>query len=82
MAKQGMKRPEVPKLHPRNEQSPVPQIQGKAKSGSSGIAPGLPNLLFIGIESGDPPEICIGKGSLLCGIFFPGEIVDHRPNRI
>ena len=32
MAKQGMKRPDVTKLHPRNE-AYVPQIQGKAKSG-------------------------------------------------
>lgn len=33
MAKQGMKRPDRTKLHPRNEVDPVPQIQGKAKSG-------------------------------------------------
>ena len=33
MAKQGMARPDRTKLHPKNEQSPVPQIQGKAKSG-------------------------------------------------
>lgn len=33
MAKQGMKRPDRTKLHPKNETSPVPQIQGKAKSG-------------------------------------------------
>ena len=39
MAKQGMKRPEVTKLHPRNEQSPVPQIQGKAKSGKTPANP-------------------------------------------
>ena len=33
MAKQGMARPGRTKLHPKNEQSPVPQIHGKAKSG-------------------------------------------------
>ena len=33
MAKQGMKRPEYTKLHPKNEQGPVPILQGKAKSG-------------------------------------------------
>lgn len=31
MAKQGMKRPEISKGHPKNAGSPVPQIQGKAK---------------------------------------------------
>ena len=31
MAKQGMKRPEYTK-HPKNAVSPVPQIQGKAKT--------------------------------------------------
>ena len=33
MAKKGMARPDWTKLHPKNEDSPVPQIQGKAKSG-------------------------------------------------
>lgn len=33
MAKQGMARPDWTKLHPKNEQRPVPIIQGKAKSG-------------------------------------------------
>lgn len=32
MAKKGMARPDWTKLHPKNEESPVPQIQGKAKS--------------------------------------------------
>lgn len=39
MAKQGMARPDWTKLHPRNEASPVPQIQGKAKSGKKKAAP-------------------------------------------
>ena len=33
MAKKGMARPDWTKLHPNNENGPVPQIQGKAKSG-------------------------------------------------
>lgn len=33
MAKQGMKRPQRTHVKPRNEVTPVPEIQGKAKSG-------------------------------------------------
>jgi len=32
MAKKGMKRPEITSGHPKNDVSPVPQLQGKAKS--------------------------------------------------
>lgn len=39
MAKQGMKRPDVTKTHPKNTVSPVPQIQGKARSGREKAAP-------------------------------------------
>ena len=39
MAKQGMKRPDVSRVHPKNEVSPVPQIQGKAKTGKQKAAP-------------------------------------------
>lgn len=39
MAKQGMKRPEVTHLHPRNTESPVPELQGKAKSGKAKAGP-------------------------------------------
>lgn len=39
MAKQGMARPDWTKLHPKNEQSPVPEIQGKAKSGKKKATP-------------------------------------------
>ena len=39
MAKQGMKRPDVTKTHPKNAVSPVPQIQGKARSGREKAAP-------------------------------------------
>lgn len=33
VAKQGMARPDRTKLHPKNAHAPVPDIQGKAKSG-------------------------------------------------
>lgn len=39
MAKQGMARPDWTKLHPKNDVSPVPQIQGKAKSGKKKANP-------------------------------------------
>ena len=39
MAKQGMARPDWTKLHPENSVSPVPQIQGKAKSGKKKVNP-------------------------------------------
>ncbi len=39
MAKQGMKRPEVTHLHPRNSEPPVPILQGKAKSGKEKANP-------------------------------------------
>lgn len=39
MAKQGMKRPERTQTHPRNTESPVPQIQGKAHSGKKKTNP-------------------------------------------
>jgi len=39
MAKQGMARPDRTHTHPKNEVSPVPQIQGKAKSGKKSAPP-------------------------------------------
>ena len=39
MAKKGMARPDWTQLHPKNEVSPVPQIQGKAKSGKDKAKP-------------------------------------------
>ena len=39
MAKQGMKRPERTRTKPKNKQTPVPEIQGKAKHGSEPAAP-------------------------------------------
>lgn len=39
MAKQGMKRPEITKRKEKNDVSPVPQLQGKAKSGKEKANP-------------------------------------------
>ncbi|MBO5324158.1 MAG: hypothetical protein J6A88_08715 [Oscillospiraceae bacterium] len=39
MAKKGMARPDWTQLHPKNQQSPVPQIQGKAKTGKEKANP-------------------------------------------
>lgn len=39
MAKQGMKRPEIPNGRSKNDVSPVPQIQGKAKTGKEKAKP-------------------------------------------
>lgn len=39
MAKKGMARPDWTKLHPKNEVSPVPEIQGKAKHGKEKARP-------------------------------------------
>ena len=39
MAKQGMKRPEDTHTPPRNDVSPVPEIQGKAKHGKKKANP-------------------------------------------
>ena len=48
MAKKGMARPDWTKLHPKNEASPVPQIQGKAKSGKKKANP-----IIAGTEGGE-----------------------------
>ena len=39
MAKKGMARPDRTQLHPKNEVSPVPQIQGKARTGKEKARP-------------------------------------------
>lgn len=39
MAKQGMARPDWTKLHPKNDPSAVPPIQGKAKTGKKKANP-------------------------------------------
>lgn len=42
MAKKGMARPEWTHTQPRNEVAPVPEIQGKAKSGKKPVKPIIP----------------------------------------
>ena len=39
MAKKGMARPDWGKLHPNNEVSPVPELQGKTKTGKEKAKP-------------------------------------------
>lgn len=39
MAKQGMKRPEITENKQKNTVSPVPQIQGKARTGKTPASP-------------------------------------------
>ena len=39
MPKQGMARPDWTHTNPRNDVSPVPEIQGKAKSGKEKVSP-------------------------------------------
>jgi hypothetical protein len=39
LAKKGMARPDWTHLHPKNDVSPVPQIQGKAKTGKEKAKP-------------------------------------------
>ena len=39
MAKQGMKRPDYTHTKPKNEQSAVPEIQGKSRHGKSHVNP-------------------------------------------
>ena len=42
MAKQGMKRPERTHVRPHNELSPVPELQGKARTGKEKAKPIVP----------------------------------------
>lgn len=42
MAKKGMARPEWTHTQPRNDAPPVPEIQGKAKSGKKHAKPIIP----------------------------------------
>lgn len=50
MAKQGMKRPERTHVRPRNELSPVPELQGKAKTGSEKAKPIVPGTAGAGLK--------------------------------
>ena len=55
MAKQGMKRPDRTHTQPRNDQPPVPEIQGKAKSGKKMADPILDTDLARDNLSNDIP---------------------------
>ena len=55
MAKQGMKRPDRTHTQPRNDQPPVPEIQGKAKSGKKKAVPILDTDLARDNLSNDIP---------------------------
>lgn len=55
MAKQGMKRPERTRNHPQNDQPPVPELQGKAKSGKKPANPITSTDLGVDNLRGDTP---------------------------
>ena len=42
MTKKGMARPDWTQTHPRNDELPVPEIQGKAKTGHQRAKPIIP----------------------------------------
>lgn len=48
MSKQGMARPDRTHVQPKNQQAPVPEIQGKAKKGKKPAKP-----LIAGTEGGE-----------------------------
>ena len=50
MAKQGMARPDWTHQHPRNDVSPVPEIQGKAKHGKRAANPIIPGTRGSGLK--------------------------------
>lgn len=61
MAKKGMKRPEVTHTQPRNDQPPVPEIQGKAKSGKEKARP-----IIAGTQS---PEMKVYHEKPISGVY-------------
>ena len=50
MAKQGMARSGRTKPHPKNDVSPVPQIQGKAKNGKKKANPIIAGTYGVGLK--------------------------------
>lgn len=48
MSKQGMARPDWTHVQPKNQQPPVPEIQGKAKQGKKPVNP-----VITGTEGGE-----------------------------
>ena len=64
MSKQGMARPEWTHTRPHNSQSPVPEIQGKAKHGKHKANPIIPGTSGADLKvfhepsfSGAPPQL-------------------------
>ena len=53
MAKQGMKRPEVTHPAPKNDMPPVPEIQGKAKSGKKDANPIIAGILQVAVATSE-----------------------------
>lgn len=50
MAKRGMARPDWTHPHPRNSVSPVPELQGKAKSGKEKAKPTVAGTSGAGLK--------------------------------
>lgn len=52
MSKQGMARPDRTHVQPKNQQAPVPEIQGKAKQGKMPAKP-----VIAGMEGREIPKV-------------------------
>ena len=63
MAKQGMTHPDVPR-GPRNDVSPMPQIQGKARSGKEKAAPIIAGTAGAGLKVWHEKPISQAHGSI------------------
>ena len=63
MAKKGMARPDITHEQPRNEVSPVPQIQGKAKHGKERAKP------ITGVNSSSDQKIYQESDTELASIY-------------
>ena len=50
MAKQGMSRPDWTHTKPKNDQPPVPELQGKAKHGKEAAKPIVPGTKGPGLK--------------------------------
>ncbi len=64
MAKQGMKRPEVTNKHPKNDVPPVPQIQGKAKTGKVQANPIMAGTEVMDLKVWHEKPISAAHGSI------------------
>lgn len=78
MAKQGMKRPSVTHVKPKNEQPPVPEIQGKAKHGHVAANPVVTN---VAAPSGKSYHSRLrGKNSATYSVFDNDAALDNLVN--